>query len=211
LNAASISPSQIRCVTSGAGSRIPSAYNPDNPAPGSPRGGAPLDAELIEGSACVRVDHRHLPCRAVVRRSAAWDISLAMPASPPPTNSRTSRSTPSSGPAAIGCSPRPPAAPAATAQPSSNSLISSGPAPLVVWKLDRLGRSLRHLVDDAGPGCPAADRLAAQVWTSVASPWLPRWQPGRAQQPDAGPGPRLPQATARLNQVRVVGVRPWPP
>jgi len=35
----------------------------------------------------------------------------AMPASPPPTSSHTARSTPWSGPAAIGCSPRRPAAP----------------------------------------------------------------------------------------------------
>jgi hypothetical protein len=39
-----------------------------------------------------------------------------------------SKSTPSSTPAATGCSPRPPAAPAATGRPSSSSLTSSAPA-----------------------------------------------------------------------------------
>ena len=38
-----------------------------------------------------------------------------MPASPPPTNTPSSRSTPWNVPAATGCSPRPPAAPAPTA------------------------------------------------------------------------------------------------
>ena len=77
-----------------------------------------------------------------------WDICLAMPASPPPTSTPSSRSTPWSVPAAIGCSPRPPAAPAPTGPPSPKSWISYGQATL--WssgELDRLGRSLRHLVD----------------------------------------------------------------
>src|ERR1044071_4934593 len=70
-----------------------------------------------------------------------------MPASPPPTNNHSSRSTPSNAPAATGCSPKPPAAPAPTAT-LEQLLDQLRPGDtLVVWKLDRLGRSLRHLVD----------------------------------------------------------------
>src|SRR4029450_7694336 len=50
-------------------------------------------------------------------------------------------------PAAIGCSPRPPAA--RTDRPTLQQLLDQlrpGDT-LVVWKLERLGRSLRHLVD----------------------------------------------------------------
>ena len=58
----------------------------------------------------------------------AWDICSATPASPPPTNNPSSRSTPSSVPAATGCSPRPPAAPAPTGPPSPSSWTSPAPA-----------------------------------------------------------------------------------
>ena len=71
-----------------------------------------------------------------------------MPASPPPTSSHSSKSTPSRTPAATGCSPRPPAAPAPTGPSSTRSSTSSDPGtPWSSGKLDRLGRSLRHLVD----------------------------------------------------------------
>jgi DNA invertase Pin-like site-specific DNA recombinase len=60
----------------------------------------------------------------------------------------SSRSTPSSTPAAIGCSPKPPAAPR-TDRPTLAQVLDQlrlGDT-VVVWNLDRLGRSLRHLVD----------------------------------------------------------------
>ena len=60
----------------------------------------------------------------------------------------SSRSTRSAPPAASGPSPRPPAAPAPTGLSSSRLWTSYAPGDtLVVGKLDRLGRSLRHLVD----------------------------------------------------------------
>jgi DNA invertase Pin-like site-specific DNA recombinase len=71
-----------------------------------------------------------------------------MPASPPPTSNPTSRSTPWSEPAATGCSPRPPAAPGPDRPTLTQVLDQLRPGDtLVVWKLDRLGRSLPHLVD----------------------------------------------------------------
>jgi len=77
-----------------------------------------------------------------------WVICSAMPASPPPTSSHTSKSTPSNAPAATGSSPRRPAASAATVPPLEQLLDQLRPGDtLVVRKLDRLGRSLRHLVD----------------------------------------------------------------
>jgi hypothetical protein len=69
-----------------------------------------------------------------------------MPASPPPTNNPSSRSTPSS--AATGCSTET-ASGACADRPTLTQLLDQlrpGDT-LVVWKLDRLGRSLRHLVD----------------------------------------------------------------
>jgi hypothetical protein len=71
--------------------------------------------------------HSHR-CRRVMRRSAAWEICSAMPASPPPTSNPSCRSTPSPLPAATGCSPRPPVAPASTARSSSSSRTSCAPA-----------------------------------------------------------------------------------
>jgi DNA invertase Pin-like site-specific DNA recombinase len=60
----------------------------------------------------------------------------------------SSRSTPSSTPAAIGCSPKPPAAPRTDRPTLAQVLDQLRPGDtVVVWNLDRLGRSLRHLVD----------------------------------------------------------------
>ena len=70
--------------------------------------------------------HNH-QCQTVVRRSRAWDICSAMPASPPPTSNPSSKSMPWSVPAATACSLRPPAAPAPTAPPSSSSWTNCGP------------------------------------------------------------------------------------
>ena len=86
------------------------------------------------------------PCHRVLRRSAAWDICSAMPASPPPTSSPSSRSTPW----AAGCyRVFTETASGAADRPTLEQLLDQlrpGDT-LVVWKLDRLGRSLRHLVD----------------------------------------------------------------
>jgi DNA invertase Pin-like site-specific DNA recombinase len=71
-----------------------------------------------------------------------------MPASPPPTNTPSSRSTPSSAPAATGVFVET-ASGARADRPTLTQLLDQlrpGDT-LVVWKLDRLGRSLRHLVD----------------------------------------------------------------
>jgi hypothetical protein len=85
-----------------------------------------------------------------------------MPASPPPTNTPSSRSTPSQPPAAPGCLSRRPAAPAPTAPPSPRSWTSSAPA--TPWSSGNSTASaapLRHLVDtitglaDRGVGFPS--------------------------------------------------------
>jgi hypothetical protein len=116
---------------------------------------------------------------------AHGDICSAMPASPPPTSSRSFRSTPWSVPAAIGCSPRPPAAPAATGSPSSNSWTSSAPAtPWSSGNSTASAGSLRHLVDtvtglaDRGVGSAASRRQStppppAASWCSMSSPPWP--------------------------------------
>ena len=71
-----------------------------------------------------------------------------MPASPPPTNNPSSKSTPWRPPAATGVFTEA----ASGARPDRPTLeqvldqLRPGDT-LVVWKLDRLGRSLRHLVD----------------------------------------------------------------
>ena len=72
----------------------------------------------------------------------------ATPASPPPTSTPTSRLTPSSAPAATGVFTET-ASGATTDRPALAQVLDQlrpGDT-LVVWKLDRLGRSLRHLVD----------------------------------------------------------------
>jgi hypothetical protein len=63
----------------------------------------------------------------VLRRSLHGTPAWLRQRLPPPTSNPSSRSTPSSAPAAIGCSPRPPAAPAATAPPTAK--LAPGPAP----------------------------------------------------------------------------------
>jgi Resolvase, N terminal domain len=63
----------------------------------------------------------------VLRRSLHGTPAWLRQRLPPPTSNPSSRSTPSSAPAAIGCSPRPPAAPAATASPTAK--LAPGPAP----------------------------------------------------------------------------------
>jgi DNA invertase Pin-like site-specific DNA recombinase len=71
-----------------------------------------------------------------------------MPASPPPTSNLSSRSTPWSVPAATGVFTET-ASGARSDRPILERLLDQlrpGDT-LVVWKLDRLGRSLRHLVD----------------------------------------------------------------
>jgi DNA invertase Pin-like site-specific DNA recombinase len=71
-----------------------------------------------------------------------------MPASPPPTSNPSSRSTPSSAPAATAVFVET-ASGARADRPTLTQLLDQlrpGDT-LVVWKLDRLGRSLRHLVD----------------------------------------------------------------
>jgi DNA invertase Pin-like site-specific DNA recombinase len=68
-----------------------------------------------------------------------WDTYSATPASPPPTNTPSSKSTPWSAPAATARPDRP------TLEQALDQLRPGDT--LVVWKLDRLGRSLRHLVD----------------------------------------------------------------
>ena len=72
-----------------------------------------------------------------------------MPASPPPTSSPSSRSTPSTRRRLLpGLHRDRQRRPPPTAPPSSQLLDQLRPGDtLVVWKLDRLGRSLRHLVD----------------------------------------------------------------
>ena len=78
----------------------------------------------------------------------AWDTCSATPASPPPTSNPTCRSTPSSAPAATGVFTE--AASGARSDRSALEQLLDQLRPgdtLVVWRLDRLGRSLRHLVD----------------------------------------------------------------
>jgi DNA invertase Pin-like site-specific DNA recombinase len=82
-----------------------------------------------------------------VRRSSTWPICSAMPVSPPPTSSPSSRSTPSRA----GCYRVfvETASGARSDRPTLEQVLDQlrpGDT-LVVWKLDRLGRSLRHLVD----------------------------------------------------------------
>jgi DNA invertase Pin-like site-specific DNA recombinase len=71
-----------------------------------------------------------------------------MPVSPPPTNTPSSRSTPSRTPAATGVFTETASGARADRPTFAQLLDQLRPGDtLVVWKLDRLGRSLRHLVD----------------------------------------------------------------
>src|SRR5829696_4979183 len=71
-----------------------------------------------------------------------------MPVSPPPTSTPSSRSTPSRTPAATGVFTETASGARADRPTFAQLLDQLRPGDtLVVWKLDRLGRSLRHLVD----------------------------------------------------------------
>ena len=166
-----------------------------------------VDSGRVHNSCPKSTSHNHW-CRTVVRRSGHGTPARLRPRLQPPTSSHSSRSTPSLPLAATGCSPRPPAAPPRPPRPRA----AAGPAAprrhLVVWKLDRLGRSLRHLVDnitslaDRGiefrslqeastPPPPAASSSSTSLppWpssnaTSSANAPAPDWPP---------PGPRPPR------------------
>jgi hypothetical protein len=87
----------------------------------------PLPRHKLPGrvqNPCPQPTSHNQRCHTVLRPSPAWATSLATPGSPPPTSSRTCRSTPSPRPAATRCSPRPPAAPAPPA-PSSTRFWTS--------------------------------------------------------------------------------------
>ena len=133
---------------------------------------------------CPKSTSQNHRCQRVLRRSVAWDICLAMPASRPPTSNPSCRSTPSNAPAAIGCSPRPPAAPAATAPSSSRPgpaaprrhpgrLETRPPRPLpappgrTVTGLAERGvgfRSLQEAIDTTTPG----GKLVFHVFAALA-------------------------------------------
>lgn len=137
------------------------------------------------------------------------------PASPPPTRTPTCRLTGSRRPAASVSSSTTPAAPAPSARRLAQALDQLRPGDtLVVWKLDRLARSLRHLIDlvttlqDRGVGFRS---LREDVDTT--SPGGPTRVPSVGHYPGTG----VSQPCERLSHPRVsplrspprINLRPW--
>ena len=156
--------------------------------------------------------HNHR-CQRVVRRSPPWDICSGMSASPPPTSSHSSRSTPWSAPGCYRVFTET-ASSTRTDRPILEQLLDQlrpGDT-LVVWKLDRLGRSLRHLVDtittlaERGVGFRSLQE-AIDTHHPRRQTRLPRLRrPGRVRtrphprthgrRAGGGPGPRPPRRPA---------------
>jgi Resolvase, N terminal domain len=96
---------------------------------------------------CLKSTSHNQRCPRILRRFPAWDICSAMPASPPSTTTQLQGDALK----AAGCYRVfiETASGVRTDRPTLEQLLDQlrpGDT-LVVWKLDRLGRSLRHLVD----------------------------------------------------------------